>query len=387
MSKAISDEPPSLWAEQWAIQASVEADRIQHQMEVAKAAAPLDARREAAVRAIEELLGSVRHATQQRGRWWRYRGPFDRWRGTSVERAYQSLHAARIFLVDLLSDEGVEALVPRVVANGATILKSDDPRRVQIDVLLHMQPGPAKRAALQQAMELTFDASDQLHVRVRSFRNILLASAALIAVLMLVLTLVVRGHPSAMPLCFTPSVTAVGTGSQSQPAQQTQTARTVCPSGDRQKPSGGDVVIVAGLGLLGGALAAALAIRNIRGSSTPYDIPIALALLKVPSGALTAVAGMLLLGGSFVPGLSELDSQRQILAYSLLFGYAQQLGTRFIDSRAQSILDSVPSKDPEAKQPTPPPARTLVAESQRQANPAQVVGEALGAAVERLSRR
>jgi len=144
---------------------------------------------------------------------------------------------------------------------------------------------------------------------------------------------------------------------------------------------------VVGLGLLGGALAAALAIRNIRGSSTPYDIPIALALLKVPSGSLTAVAGMLLLGGNFVPGLSELDSQRQILAYSLLFGYAQQLGTRFIDSRAQTILDSVPSKDPEAKQPTPPPARALVAESPRQVNPAQAVGEALGAAVERLSRR
>src|SRR2546423_6942372 len=111
MSKSISDEPPSLWAEQWAIQASVEADRIQHQMEVAKAAERLDARREAAARAIEELLGSVRRATQQRRRWWRYRGPFDRWRGTSVERAYQSLHAARVFLVELLSDESVEALV------------------------------------------------------------------------------------------------------------------------------------------------------------------------------------------------------------------------------------------------------------------------------------
>jgi hypothetical protein len=60
------------------------------------------------------------------------------------------------------------------------------------------------------------------------------------------------------------------------------------------------------------------------------------------------------LGGGFVPGLSELDSQRQILAYALLFGYAQQLGTRFIDDRAQSILDSLPSKDPEAKQPAPP---------------------------------
>lgn len=49
---------------------------------------------------------------------------------------------------------------------------------------------------------------------------------------------------------------------------------------------------------------------------------------KVPAGALTAVAGILLLGGEFVPGLSELDSQRQILAYALVLGYAQQPATR-----------------------------------------------------------
>jgi hypothetical protein len=70
---------------------------------------------------------------------------------------------------------------------------------------------------------------------------------------------------------------------------------------------------------------------------------VALALLKVPSGALTAVAGILLLGGGFVPGLSDLDSQRQILAYALVFGYAQQLATQFIDKRAVNLLDQVPS--------------------------------------------
>lgn len=343
MRRTAAEESPSLWSEQWAIQASVEADSIEHRMRVAEAAGPLDEGRKAAVRAIEGLLASARLATRRRGRG-RWRGPFDRWRGTSVEGAYQSLHAARIFLIHLLPAEDVNALVPGVVARAATVLQGNDPRRVQIDQLLHMESGPAKRAALRQAMEITYDASDQLHMRVRGFRNILLVSAALIALLMVVLVVVVRGHPDAMPLCFKPAITATAT--------QPQTT-TVCPSGDSHDPSGGDVIIVAGLGLLGGALAAAFAIRNIRGSSTPYDVPTALAFLKVPSGSLTAVAGILLLGGGFVPGLSELDSQRQILAYALLFGYAQQLGTRFIDSRAQSILNSLPSKDSEAKQPSP----------------------------------
>jgi len=118
------------------------------------------------------------------------------------------------------------------------------------------------------------------------------------------------------------------------------------------------VAIVAGLGLLGGAVAAAFAIRKVRGTSTPYDVPLALAILKVPTGALTAVVGIVLLGGAFVPGLSELDSQRQILAYALIFGYAQQLATRLIDNRAQDILGGVNSKDSKSKQARPAPRPT-----------------------------
>jgi hypothetical protein len=116
------------------------------------------------------------------------------------------------------------------------------------------------------------------------------------------------------------------------------------------------VAIVVGMGLLGGALAAAFAIRKVRGTSTPYDVPLALAILKVPTGALTAVVGIVLLGGGFVPGFSELDSQRQILAYALIFGYAQQLATRLIDNQGQRILGGVHSKDSKTKQARPAPA-------------------------------
>jgi hypothetical protein len=42
-----------------------------------------------------------------------------------------------------------------------------------------------------------------------------------------------------------------------------------------------------------------------------------------------------------VPGLSGLETQRQILAYALVLGYAQQVATRLIDERAQRIVDGV----------------------------------------------
>ena len=107
-------------------------------------------------------------------------------------------------------------------------------------------------------------------------------------------------------------------------------------------PRGADILIVAVLGALGGALAATLSIRNLKGTSTPYDVPVALAALKVPMGALTAILGLVAIQGEFIPGLSELDSQGQILAYALVFGFAQQALSRLLDQQAQSLLEGLP---------------------------------------------
>ena len=113
------------------------------------------------------------------------------------------------------------------------------------------------------------------------------------------------------------------------------------------------------MGLLGGSLAAAISIRKARGTSTPYDIPVVLATLKVPTGALTAVVGLIAIRGNFVPGLSALDSQEQILAYALVLGYAQQLATGFLDRKAQT-LEKDRAPEPPAKpaaEPAGPPSQ------------------------------
>jgi len=52
-----------------------------------------------------------------------------------------------------------------------------------------------------------------------------------------------------------------------------------------------------------------------------------------------------MLHGQFVPGLSELDSQGQILAYAIILGVAQLVVTRFIDQRARNILTMGPDRD------------------------------------------
>jgi hypothetical protein len=111
-----------------------------------------------------------------------------------------------------------------------------------------------------------------------------------------------------------------------------------------------------------------MSIRNLRGTSSPYDVPVALAFLKVPLGAFTAILGLVAIQGEFIPGLSSLDSQQQILAYALLLGFAQQVFTHSLDVRAQSLLEALPGKD----SPTVPTATaTAIASAPEQAQPAR----------------
>ena len=114
-----------------------------------------------------------------------------------------------------------------------------------------------------------------------------------------------------------------------------------------------DLLVVELVGLTAAAVAAAAAIRGIRGSSERHGVPVALAVLKLPTGAITAFLGLLLMRGQFVPGLSALDTSAQILAWALVFGYAQQLFTRLVDRQGHAVLDSVRGAD--KAQPTPPP--------------------------------
>jgi hypothetical protein len=320
----------------------------------------------AAANTVASMLDQAEQATCSQRRRACFRGPLDRWRGTSVERAHYFLHAARIAMVDLMGEAELAAVLPAAIARLDTCLAPTDVRRAAIETKLRREHSSLaeRRAVLRSALEIGYDASDQLHQRIRAFRNILITVGAAILIIMAVTVVIVAFSPASVPLCFEPSLTA----SQAGQASGTATTRTVCPSGEEtvggptRAPAPEDAAIVVGLGLVGGALAAALAIRNLRGTSLPYDVPLALAFLKVPMGALTALVGILLLGGGFVPGLSELDSQRQILAYALLLGFAQQVGTQLIDKQAQTLLNSVPSKDPEGKQParsTPAPDQTL----------------------------
>jgi hypothetical protein len=155
--------------------------------------------------------------------------------------------------------------------------------------------------------------------------------------------------PQLIPLCFAPQDSAAvvcPTATQAlgksttapAPADAAATATALRSTGAR-----GDIAIVMVLGMVGAAVVGAAAIRRMRGTSTPFAVPLLLLVLKLPTGALTAFLGLVLLHGQFVPGLSALDDSGQILAWAVIFGAAQQLVTGLVDKNAQTVLDSTGS--------------------------------------------
>jgi hypothetical protein len=315
--------------------------------------------------------------------------------GAECEGAFASLHAAQVTLVNLYSEEDVRANIPAVLERLQKCLPETDQRLLMAKAALdpavnstddrlagnHRGNGRSnirrlipiarnhranhdctgdtlaqRRAVLRDAMQVGYDAQDELYAQVRNFRNILFAGTVLLALLVIAVCIVGALQPGTIPLCFQPSNTA-GTS----PPPTTGGESFVCPSttGYAARPTGGDVSIVALMGLLGGALSATFTIQKLRGTSTPYGVPVALAILKLPAGALTAITGLVLLYGKFIPGLSELDSQGQILAYAVVLGIAQHLVTRFVDQKAEAVLRSVPSKErsPTKAQPAAEPTQ------------------------------
>ena len=222
-------------------------------------------------------------------------------------------------------------------------------------------------------MALSYDVADERYAGIRNFRNVLIASSIALTGLVLLLSLVGFFAPQIVNVCFEPPTSAIPTSTNAtrqmladeaaraadlsvrlQRLAETSPGEAapghVCPSSSYlAEPSRIDLAIVAMMGLLGGALSASIAVQQMPGTSTQYSVPLALTILKLPAGAMTAIIGLILVRGAFIPGLSNLDTQGQILAWSVLLGFAQHLVTRTIDHKAQNILDGIPTKEGAAR--------------------------------------
>jgi hypothetical protein len=347
----------------WVQQVAVDADKLDIRVRAARARGGLTASQEVVADGVDRCLQKARAAAfrddpipGRLANWWR---------GTLVEAAYRNMHAARAQLFDLMDRDELRAEIPMVVARANATLHRDDPRRTTVEEL-EAETVEGLRPRMRRVVGDSYEQLDLEHAQLRSFRNILLLAAIFITVLTAGTIYFVSQNPSLVPLCFDREV-----ASGVEPLVTTVTGKN-CPTGSGATvgPAGADILVVAALGALGGALAATLSIRNLKGTSTPYDVPVALAFLKVPLGALTAILALVAIQGDFVPGLSILDSQGQILAYALVFGFAQQAFSRLLDQRAQTLLEGLPGGT--STEPAPPGAKKLARPGE--AGPAETAG-------------
>jgi hypothetical protein len=314
--------------------------------------------------------------------------------GALRERAKSNLDAAEAQLLNFAPPDYLLGQLPGLLTHVQCHLIPSDPRRTQFELLArrlgvhdagHLPSQEAERAearaavkeerrrvvreergAIVSAVRAASSASMREQVRVRSFRDVLVATTLLMSVLVVAVAVIGFLKPTLIPLCFAPEdggkAVVVCPTAQSAPFSTTQQDGGGSAAAQAQDidnyvsttVSPLDIFVVELVGLAAAAVAAAGAIRGIRGSSERSNLPVALAVLKLPTGAITAFLGLLLMRGQFVPGLSALDTSAQILAWALVFGYAQQLFTRLVDRQGQSVLDSVRGADKQKPEMTPP---------------------------------
>lgn len=262
-----------------------------------------------------------------------------------VDRVVTNTNAAACLIIRFAPLREVQAMLPDLVAIVDEQLPAGDLRRINADdILRRIQKAngtkPAglteeERGGIVVAVRAAYSALEREYVRIRSFRNIVFGVTACLAIVAAAIALTTAVHPTVLPICFTPE------------------SKVVCATGEAPFAGGDlddatknvvsrwDYIVLEVVGLVAAAVAAAAALRQINGTSTPFAVPVALAVLKLPTGALTAVLGLLLMRGQFVPGLSNLDTSAQIVAWAVVFGYAQQLFTRLVDERGQAVLQAV----------------------------------------------
>jgi hypothetical protein len=275
-------------------------------------------------------------------------------RGASVERVTSHLSAVDADLLRLAPPSYVLGQIPALLERVKKHLPKGDARRTHLEQLAETKPQTGLTDLdrdLIVAVRHAAGAEARREVtRLRSFKKVLLITAAGMAIAVVGVAAFSFVWPENVPMCFSPDEATVCTTSTTTipganpangvPGQPSALDPARIDRAMRSVASGWDVAVVLGVGLLAAALAAAASLRRIRGTSTPFDLPVALALLKLPTGALTAFLGLTLMRGQFVPGLSALDSSGQIISWAIILGYSQQLLTRFVDQRAQTVLDS-----------------------------------------------
>ncbi|ALG06697.1 hypothetical protein [Kibdelosporangium phytohabitans] len=296
----------------WQLTVESRARRVRADLAALPSAPATEVARKAADVSLEIVDVALRSADNK---WWRSGASW--WSGWHIERAWRALHEAEIYLA--AADPDLPSRLPGLRARVRMYLEEGDPRRAAMEL-----ENP-DRATVVDAMRAAFDASDDAHAAARALRNKLIVISLALFVLNTVLGLVGLIRPGLVPMCMPPNLAV------QQP---------LCPTGTGAA-SGWDVWMVQLFGALGATISVVLLLIRRRPDLSPYVLVGYQALVKILLGATLSAVGLLALGAGLVSGIVYVGSQAALLLWAVLFGYAQQVGTRLLDNYADRLMDEV----------------------------------------------
>jgi hypothetical protein len=243
------------------------------------------------------------------------------WSGSAITTAWESVHVAELALIGIERRRDVAVIVPRLLSWMERTMDQGPQRKAHEEALREPKP---TRAEVRAALTDVIEANGNRYANLRAFRNNLIL--VMFALLVTVAGIAVwhAANPSFLSLCTTSTPPGGG-----NPV-------TEC-LGNGPKARGADVAMVAALGALGGLLAIAFAFSERDVAPTRYDPKTWQAFLKPVTGAATAIVAVLLLQSNLLLKPVE-QNQSMFLAYAVIFGFSQQLLTRFVDKRAESLI-------------------------------------------------
>ncbi|MCW4466524.1 hypothetical protein OK351_13580 [Glutamicibacter sp. MNS18] len=279
-----------------------------------------------------------------------------------IGSAMARVHAAEELMLRRGAAEYVLGRLAKIHADVVNHLDEADEQRKAFEGLVKCG-GPKDKDVKDEVLETIVSASAAAHLayrreyaRLRSFRiTLMLCTVVLFAIAAAVGVWGVQ-RPADLALCFNPVEQAkvvCPINENPFPPQEASQATDETTSGDAADLSADidraigntvtplDIPLVLFIGLVSAAVAGAPSLRRARGTATPYSLAVTLGLMKLPTGAITAVLGLMLMRGGFVPGLSALDTSSQIMAWAVVFGASQQLFTRLVDRQGEILIDQV----------------------------------------------
>lgn len=252
------------------------------------------------------------------------------WSGSSMTTGWESIHEAEMHLLSLESEENAKTTLPWLLTwVRAAMNRSPDKSHHEESLRKQIKGSELNRTQARQALRDVIVANNARYANLRAFRNNLVVVTALLLALVVALSIWHAVNPSVLSFC--------ATGGD----------ETTCLN-ESADPRPADVALVALVGALGGMLAIAFGLARTKSPPSRYDPKAWLGLLKPVAGAATAIVAVTLIQANILLGPDGGHSEMLLLSYAAIFGFSQQLLTRFVDKRAESLIDVDDDSGPSA---------------------------------------